>query len=490
MERETREIMAAKAGLRPPIEPLTRCEWWRGAALYQVYVRSFRDANGDGLGDLAGVREKLDYIRSLNVDGLWLSPFNPSPQADFGYDITDLTAVDPIHGTMEDFRGLLADAHERGLKLLLDLVVLHTSEQHPWFLQSRESRDNPRADWYVWADAARDGGPPSNWLSSFGGSAWQWEPRRAQYYYHPFLREQPALDLTNPEVLEEIRRVMRFWLDEGVDGFRVDAVQCLACDPDLRDNPPAPSAGVRAAIGGGPNNPFKRQAHYFDRDVPEAFPIIHAMRQTVDAYTPERALIGELADVDSSRLSEKYTADGTGFHAVYDFDMIQASADHAALAQLVSERSAFLRTGWLTNMFSNHDSRRAVSGLTRKAEAAGLRVEAAKMLIFLQFALKGGGILYQGEELGLPQPELAYEDLRDPWGRALWPDFEGRDGARTPMPWTADAHPMRASPRRQSRGCRWPRRMCRWPPTRRRRTRTRCCPSRATFWPGGGISRC
>jgi alpha-glucosidase len=437
--RLTREAIMARAVLREPLVPLSCTEWWRGCALYQVYVRSFKDSNGDGIGDLRGVIEKLDYIKSLNVDGFWLSPFFKSPQKDFGYDVSDFRSVDELYGTMADFEELLAESHKRDLKLLVDFVPAHTSDEHPWFEESRADRTNPKADWYIWADASVDGTAPSNWLSSFGGSAWTWEPRRSQYYYHPFLGCQPALNLQNPDAADALIGELEFWLELGVDGMRLDAVQCLACDPDFRNNPPIASSGSAILIGGGPNNPFGRQSHDFDRDVPEALPIVRKLRDAADKYTPERALIGELADVDSSRISEKYTAATEGFHAVYDFDLINAEPDGSTLATMLDHRSAFLRTGWLMNVFSNHDSKRSVSNLTAFATDAGHRCEAAKMLAFMQFTLKGGGILFQGEELGLPHPKLTYEELRDPWGKNLWPDFEGRDGARTPMAWQKSA---------------------------------------------------
>lgn len=439
MTRLNREAIIARAILSQPLLPLSKKEWWRGCALYQVYIRSFKDSNGDGIGDLRGVLEKLDYIESLNVDGFWLSPFFKSPQKDFGYDVTDFRSVDELHGTMSDFKELLAESHRRGLKLLVDFVPAHTSDEHPWFQESRSDKTNPKADWYVWADAADDGTAPSNWLSSFGGSAWTWDPRRSQYYYHPFLDCQPALNLRNPDTMDALIEELDFWFDLGVDGMRLDAVQCLACDPDFRNNPPVSSQGSTILIGGGPNNPFGRQSHLFDRDVPEALDIVKKLRDASDKYTPERALIGELADVDSSRLSEKYTAANEGFHAVYDFDLINATPKVETLTEMLDHRSAFLRTGWLMNVFSNHDSKRAVSNLTEFAIDKGYRREAAKLLAFMQFALKGGGILFQGEELGLTHPKLDYEDLRDPWGKNLWPDFAGRDGARTPMPWQETA---------------------------------------------------
>ena len=434
-----REALAVQAMRQPEIPPMALRDWWRGAVIYEIYIRSFQDSDGDGIGDLRGVIARLDYIAALGVDAIWLSPFYPSPQKDFGYDITDMRGVDPCLGTMEDFLALLDGAHARGLRVLLDFVPPHTSDAHPWFLESRESRDNPRADWYVWADAAPDGCPPNNWLSSFGGSAWDWEPRRAQYYYHPFLACQPALNLLNPDVVEAVSHEMRFWLDLGVDGFRLDAVQTFACDPDLRSNPPVGRNHGDIRIGGGPNNPFARQHHLFDRDVPEALEVIEALRRVVDDYDPPRILVGELADMDSARLSEKYTARGQLLHSVYDFDFVNADPDPEALIALLRRRGAYRPTGWIYNVFTNHDSVRAVSNMTAFATDRRMRNEAAKLLIFVQFTLKGGGVLYQGEELGLPHPTLSLDQLRDPWGIRLWPDFEGRDGARTPMPWRAEA---------------------------------------------------
>jgi len=438
--RAGREALIAEAMLksRRPADPDR--DWWRGAMFYEVYVRSFRDGDGDGVGDLGGVLEKLDYLASLGVDGIWLSPFYPSPGKDFGYDISDFRNVDPQFGSLEDLMELVERCHESGLKLLLDFIPCHTSEEHPWFAESRRSREGARADWYVWADAAPDGGPPNNWLSSFGGgSAWTWEPRRQQYYYHPFLTCQPALNLRNDEVLEAVIDALRFWLDLGVDGFRLDAVQCLLCDEKLRSNPARFPGDDQVRLGGGPGNPFARQQHLFDRDLPDAIPILERLRAAVSDYEPARALIGELADVDSSRFAVKYTVDGERLHAVYDFDLINTDQTLEQWMEQLDIRSSFIGSGWLINCFTNHDSVRAVSNLTGFAEREGRAAEAAKLLLFLQATLRGGGILFQGEELGLPQPEIAFEDLQDPWSINLWPDFVGRDGVRTPLPWDGDA---------------------------------------------------
>ena len=435
-----REALIAEAMLKPRQAPDAQRDWWRGAMFYEVYLRSFADGDGDGVGDLPGLLGRMDYLAALGVDGIWLSPFYPSPGVDFGYDIADFRNVDPAMGTLDDVMALIEACQTHGLKLLLDFIPCHTSAEHDWFRESRQSREGPRADWYIWADAAPDGSPPNNWLSSFGGgAAWTWEPRRRQYYYHPFLDCQPALNLRNEAVLDAVIDALRFWLDLGVDGFRLDAVQCLCWDEKLRSNPPRYEGDDEVRLGGGPGNPFARQQHLFDRDLPDAIPIIERLRAAVEPYEPARALIGELADVDSSRFAVKYTVDGERLHAVYDFDLINTDQTLEQWVHQLEIRNAFIGSGWLMHCFTNHDSTRAVSNLTPFAVEAGRGREAAKLLLFLQATLRGGGILFQGEELGLTQPELPFEALRDPWSINLWPDFEGRDGVRTPIPWDADA---------------------------------------------------
>ena len=415
-----------------------RRDWWAGAFLYEVYLRSFRDSDGDGLGDLAGVLEKLDHIAGLGVDGLWLSPFFASPMKDFGYDIVDFRAVDPRCGTMDDLHRLLTAAHDRDLKVLIDFTPAHTSDEHPWFTESRASRDNPKADWFIWSDPAPDGGPPNNWLSSFGGGAWGWDGRRGQYYLHPFLSCQPALNLRCDAAREAVLAEMAFWFDQGVDGLRLDAVQTLSVDPDLRSNPPQGRRGDDVRVGGGPNNPFKRQMHLFDRADADAFDHLAAFRDLADRYDPPRVLIGELSDVDSAEMAPRYAAPGR-LHAVYDFDVVNCKAEAPALTEKLRKRDEGVGERWLMQVFSNHDTVRGVSNLTRFAVEQGRAADAAKMLLFMQAGLRGGAILFQGEELGLTHPRLAFEEISDPWGLNLWPDFEGRDGARTPMPWRKDA---------------------------------------------------
>lgn len=414
-----------------------RDDWWRGAAIYQVYVRSFRDTDGDGIGDLRGVILGLDHIASLGVDAIWISPIYKSPQVDFGYDIADFRLIDPIFGTMEDFLALRDACHARGLKLLMDFIPCHTSDQHPWFRESRQDRTNPKADWYVWADKAPDGTAPNNWLSSFGGTAWEWDPRRSQYYYHPFLTAQPALNLHNDEVLEHLLSEMRFWTDAGVDGFRMDATQCLTWDRDLRSNPPLGRGDPDALIGGGPTNPFGSQLHIFDRAAEGIDRVLRRFRRFAD--DTGCIFVGEMADIDTAAAAPDFTAEGEKLHAAYDFGLINCHPEVDTITAQLIRREELLGNGWIMNVFTNHDSTRAVSNLTHFA-VDEYRVEAAKMLLFMQMTLKGGCVIYQGEELGLPHPKLTFEQIVDPWAKAFWPTFEGRDGARTPFPWTDGPH--------------------------------------------------
>ena len=416
-----------------PIEPVQGPDWWRGAVIYEIYLRSFRDASGDGIGDLRGALEKIDHLVALGVDAVWLSPFFKSPQKDFGYDVSDFRIVDPIAGSMEDFLALRDAVQGAGMRLLLDFVPAHTSDEHPWFEESRANPSGPKGDWYVWADKAADGGPPSNWLSSFGGSAWNWDPRRGQYYFHPFLDCQPALNLQNDAVLDHLAAEMRWWLEHGVDGFRLDAVQCLGYDPALRDNPPRAPHEAPVLVGGGPGNPFRDQIHVFDRNAEGTRRALERFRALADEF--DAVLIGELADVHTDEVAEDFTLKGARLHAVYDFDLINSEPEVETVTAQLEQRAERLPTGWRMNVFTNHDSRRSVSNLTGFVPEE-LRPQAAKMLLFLQLGLRGGAAIFQGEELGLPHPQLTYEQLQDPWAKAFWPDFEGRDGARTLFPWT------------------------------------------------------
>ncbi|QQP88403.1 alpha-glucosidase [Skermanella sp. TT6] len=401
--------------------------WLHGAAIYQIYPLSFLDTDGDGYGDLEGVIRRLDHVASLGVDAVWLSPFQPSPLADFGYDITDHKGVDPRMGTVDTFDRLLAETHRRGLKLMIDLVCGHTSDRHPWFEESRRSKRGERADWYVWADPAADGTAPNNWLSVFGGPAWTWEPRRRQYFLHHFLASQPTLNLRNEGVMAALLDAARFWLERGVDGFRLDAVDFLMRDPALRANPPLSAKPAEI-----PAKPFGMQAHVFDVAHFDVRGVLERIRAAADGFG-DRALLGELSSQPgAAQRIDRYTKPG-GLDAAYTLDLpkrpFAAGTFHAALTA-AGPGSA---TCW---SFSNHDVERAAS----RWRPAGADPERFAALLALLFCcLPGTLCLYQGEELGLPQADLDREDLRDPFGIAFWPEFKGRDGSRTPMPWIAGA---------------------------------------------------
>ncbi|MGJ3263323.1 MAG: alpha-amylase family glycosyl hydrolase [Salinarimonas sp.] len=415
----------------------TATPWWASAVIYQIYLRSFRDTNGDGIGDLNGVTEKLDYIAALGVDALWLSPFYKSPMQDFGYDISEFRVVDPIFGEIADLDRLVLGARERGMRTIVDFTPCHTSKQHPWFQESRSSRDNPKADWYVWADARRDGAPPSNWLSSFGGSAWTWEPRRSQYRYHAFLECQPNLNLHNPEVVDAICAEMAFWLGRGIDGIRLDAVQCLLSDPDLRDNPPIASTGPSILVGGGPNNPFRQQEHFFDRGLPASMALFERMRALTDRFGDDRFLLGEASDVDSIPFCAEATTPGR-LHAAYHFDLINSDLDVDVLRRQI-RATAERPHATIMTVAGNQDSTRLMSNWGVRPAEQGFGHAFARLMCAIMATQKGGALVFQGEELGLTEAEIGLDDLRDPWGLHLYPDFKGRDGCRTPMPWEADA---------------------------------------------------
>jgi len=402
--------------------------WLDGASLYQIYPLSFRDGNGDGWGDLAGVAEGLDHVASLGVDAIWLSPFYTSPLADFGYDIADHKAVDPRFGDLAAFDRVLTKAHRLGLRVMLDLVLGHTSTAHPWFAESRRSRAAATADWYVWADPDPDGGPPNNWLSVFGGPAWTWEPRRRQYYLHHFLPAQPTLNYRSPGALDAMMDVARFWLDKGVDGFRVDAVDFLARDPALRPNPPA-----QPHPAGFPAKLFGMQVHVNDMMHGDTRRVLERLRTEVEAYGPDRVLLGELSSQPGA--AERiacYTADG-GLHAAYTLDLPKRPFTTGGFRTALMAANGYGTTCW---SFSNHDVERAASRW-RPAGADPARFDA--LLAMLLACLPGTICVYQGDELGLGQADLAFEDLRDPFGLNFWPEFRGRDGSRTPLPWTPAA---------------------------------------------------
>ncbi|MDX1456100.1 MAG: alpha-amylase family glycosyl hydrolase [Marinobacter sp.] len=405
-------------------------DWWRGAVIYQVYPRSFFDSNGDGIGDLPGVTAKLDYIAALNVDAVWLSPFFTSPMKDFGYDVSNYRDVDPIFGTLADFDELVAAAHDRGLKIMIDQVLSHSSDQHPWFEESRSSRDNPKADWYVWAEAQPDGSPPSNWLSVFGGSAWAWDSRRRQYYLHNFLTSQPDLNFHNPEVVEQVLSDVKFWLDRGVDGFRLDAINFCFHDSQLRDNP-ASTAVAEGSIGVRKENPYAYQHHVYDKTRPENLAFLKQLRSLLDQY-PGTTTVGEIGDDNSLQTMADYTSNGDKLHMAYSFDLLTEQNSPDFLRRTVDTIEAKLADGWPCWAIGNHD----VTRVATRWGASSPQQRKAYMALLL--TLRGSVCIYQGEELGFAEAELQYDELVDPYGIAFWPEYKGRDGCRTPMVWQHD----------------------------------------------------
>ncbi len=397
--------------------------WRRGSVIYQVYPRSFADTNGDGVGDLPGITQRLDHIASLGVDAVWLSPFFPSPMADFGYDVADYCGVDPLFGTLEDFDRLVDRAHALGLKIIIDQVYCHTSDQHPWFVESRAGREGERADWYVWADAKPDGSPPSNWQSVFGGPAWTWDARRGQYYMHNFLAAQPQLNLHQPAVQDALLDAARFWLDRGVDGFRLDAINFAMHDPALTDNPPA-GPGRRT-------RPFDFQRHLHNQSQPGIVAFLERLRALTDTYGG-RFTVAEVPGEDPTAEMKAFTAPGR-LSTAYGFDFLYAERLDAGTVRRALEPWA-ASAEWPAWAFSNHDAPRCVS----RWAPEGRRREAAELLTLLLMSLRGEIFLYQGEELGLPQAKVPFERLVDPEAIANWPETLGRDGARTPMPWRAN----------------------------------------------------
>ncbi|WP_246337786.1 alpha-glucosidase [Azospirillum oleiclasticum] len=405
--------------------------WWRGAVLYQIYPRSFLDAGGDGVGDLPGVTRRLDHVAGLGVDGVWLSPFFTSPMKDFGYDVADYRGVDPLFGTLADVDALLERAHGLGLKVIIDMVLSHSSDRHPWFRESRRSRHGPRADWYVWADPKPDGTPPNNWLSCFGGSAWAWDGGRRQYYLHNFLVEQPDLNLHNPAVQDAVLADCAFWLDRGVDGFRLDVANYYLHDPLLRDNPARPP-DARWPDGTPRGNPYGMQIHRFDKSQPENLAVLRRLRALLDRY-PDRMAVAEVHDDDSVARAAEYVAAPDLLHTAYNFALLGADFGAGTIRRAVEAFEAQPGPGWPSWAFSNHDVPRVAS----RWGGAEAPPAAAKLLIALLTSLRGTAFLYQGEELGLPQAEVPLERMRDPYGIAMWPEPAGRDGCRTPMPWSA-----------------------------------------------------
>jgi alpha-glucosidase len=400
--------------------------WWRGAAIYQIYPRSFADTNGDGIGDLPGITKKLDYVASLGVDGVWLSPFFTSPMRDFGYDVADYRGVDPVFGTLADFDALVERAHAFKLKVIIDQVYSHSSDQHPWFQESRSSRVNEKADWYVWADPKPDGSPPNNWQSVFGGPAWTWDARRGQYYLHNFLAAQPDLNVHNRAVQDALLDVARFWLERGVDGFRIDAINFAMHDPELRDNPPAADGGKRT-------RPFDYQQHLYNQSHPDIVKFVERLRAVTDSYG-DRFTLAEVGGYHALSEMQAFTEGDARLNSAYGFDFLYAEQLTPELvARIANEWPE--SAGWPTWAFENHDAPRAISRWVGEEH----RDAFARTKMLLLCTLRGSIIVYQGEELGLAHVEVPFEQLRDPEAIANWPHTLSRDGSRTPLPWSSDA---------------------------------------------------
>jgi alpha-glucosidase len=403
--------------------PLANFKWWERGIIYQIYPRSFMDSNGDGIGDLAGIRSRLDYLQWLGVDAIWISPIYPSPMADFGYDISNYTDVDPIFGTLDDFDALLADAHGRGLKVLLDYVPNHTSDQHPWFLDARSSRKSAKRDWYIWRDPKPDGGPPNNWLSNFGGGAWEWEPASAQYYYHAFLKEQPDLNWRNPEVQGAMLKVLRFWLDRGVDGFRVDVMHHLIKDSEFRDNPPNPD--WRPGM-----SPYRELLTTYTADLPEVQEIVANFRSVIEEYD-DRMLVGEIY-LPMERLMAYYGASGKGAHLPFNFQLLRLPWNAREIMAAVERYEALLPPyAWPNWVLGNHDRSRIA---TRVGPAQ------ARVAAMLLLTLRGTPTMYYGDEIGMRDVPISGDQVHDPFEKNVPGLGMGRDPERTPMQWSGDEH--------------------------------------------------
>ncbi len=395
--------------------------WWQTGIVYQIYPRSFQDSNGDGVGDLPGITQRLDYLQNLGVDAVWISPIYPSPMADFGYDVSDYCGIHPLFGTMADMDRLIQAAHDHNLRLILDFVPNHTSNEHPWFLESRSARDNPKRDWYIWRDPAPDGGPPTNWLSRFDGqSAWEWDAQTEQYYLHSFLAEQPDVNWRNPDLRAAMLDVLRFWFDKGVDGFRIDVSYRAMKDAQFRDNPPNPN--WREGM-----DPAKRVIETYTRNTPDIEHFNRWLREVADEYD-DRVLIGEI-NLPPHELVKHYGRSLNGLHLPFNFNLIFTPWDAAAVRDLIEMYEAALPHGaWPNWVLGNHDQHRI---------ASRVGTAQARVAMLLLLTLRGTPTLYYGDELGLLDGEIAPEQVQDPWEKMVPGLGLGRDPERTPMPWTS-----------------------------------------------------
>ena len=411
--------------------------WWESAVFYQIYPRSFKDSNNDGIGDLAGVIEKLDHLNDgkgggLGIDAIWFSPFFPSPQADFGYDVSDYCNIDSDYGTLEDFDQLVEESHRRGIKIVLDLVLNHSSDQHKWFQESRKNSTNSKVDWYVWADPKPDGSPPNNWLAVFGGAAWTFEPQRGQYYLHNFLPEQPDLNWYNPEVREALADVVRFWMKRGADGFRLDTANYYAYDRQLRDNPKRPE-NSELMEDGQEANPLSQYITKYSKDRPENLEFIHFLRKIFEENGV--VSIGEIGSAEglesTLKLGTDYVKNGKGLHLAYTFSMLNKNMSAEYLEHVLRVTEESIEDGWPCWSLSNHDCMRMISRFDCFGERDGFQ----QMMLLLLLSLRGTPIIYYGEEVDMQEYEITKDELRDPQGIRFWPDIKGRDGCRLPFPW-------------------------------------------------------
>ena len=411
--------------------------WWESAVFYQIYPRSFKDSNNDGIGDLAGVIEKLDHLNDgkgggLGIDAIWFSPFFPSPQADFGYDVSDYCNIDSDYGTLEDFDQLVEESHRRGIKIVLDLVLNHSSDQHKWFQESRKNSTNSKVDWYVWADPKPDGSPPNNWLAVFGGAAWTFESQRGQYYLHNFLPEQPDLNWYNPEVREALADVVRFWMKRGADGFRLDTANYYAYDRQLRDNPKRPE-NSELMEDGQEANPLSQYITKYSKDRPENLEFIHFLRKIFDENGV--VSIGEIGSAEglesTLKLGADYVKNGKGLHLAYTFSMLNKNMNAEYLEHVLRVTEESIEDGWPCWSLSNHDCMRMISRFDCFGERDGFQ----QMMLLLLLSLRGTPIIYYGEEVDMQEYEITKDELRDPQGIRFWPDIKGRDGCRLPFPW-------------------------------------------------------
>lgn len=402
--------------------------WWNEAVIYQIYPRSFQDSDGDGIGDLEGIIERLDYLAgskdSLGIDAIWLSPVYPSPMFDFGYDISNYEEIDPVYGDTQTFKRLLKEAHKRGIRIIMDLVVNHTSHLHPWFIESRSSVNSPKRDWYIWKEPTHVG-PPNNWLGAFGGSGWEYDKRTGEYYFHSFLKEQPDLNWRNPDVEDAIFKMMKYWLDMGVDGFRLDVVNLYVKDEFLRNNASYFMKGPR---------PYDKQVHAYDRDRPEMHGILRRMRKLLDSYSDKRMFVGEIMQdfPGNVLLPATYCGRNDELHLAFNFMFLFSPWKAERFFQIVKDfESALGEDNWPNYTLSNHDFPRHITRYEKGADT----IARAKLAACMMLTLRGTPFLYYGEEIGMKRQKVPYKKIQDPVGKRYWPFHPGRDPERIPMPW-------------------------------------------------------